>query len=115
MKRILIADDDRDIVESIQEMLSPYYAVDVATTGLEILQLCERETYEGLLVDVDFGPGMSGLEAASIVREQNKGIRILICSAVDYSDAVRQQAVDLGAVFCEKPLDLDFIRETLEG
>ena len=115
MKRILIADDDREIVESIREMLSPYYTTDIATTGLEILQLCERETYDGLIIDVDFGPGISGLEIASIVRAQSKDIRILIFSAVDYSDAIRQQAVDLGAIFCEKPLDLDFVHEILEG
>ena len=109
MKHILVADDEIDIVESMREMLSPYFAVDIATTGIEILRLCDKESYEGLIIDVDFGPGIGGLEIASLVREKNKNIKILIFSAVDYSDAIRQQAVDLGAVFCEKPLDLAMV------
>jgi CheY-like chemotaxis protein len=114
MKKLLIADDEMDIVESIKEMLTPYYQVDTATAGFEVLQLCERERYEGLIIDVDFGPGISGLEVASILRTDNKDIKILIFSAIDYSDAVRQQVVDIGAVFCEKPLSLSFIRKILE-
>jgi len=112
--RVLVADDERDIVGSIQEMLSPYYSVDVATTGLEILQLCQTKRYECLIIDVNLGPGIGGLEVASIVRAENKDIKILVFSAVDYTDAVRQQAVDLGATFCEKPLSLDFVRRMLE-
>ena len=109
MKHILVADDEIDIVESMRGMLSPYFVVDIATTGIEILRLCDKESYDGLIIDVDFGPGISGLEIVSIIREKNKNIKIVIFSAVDYSDAIRQQAVDLGAVFCEKPLDLGMV------
>lgn len=109
MKRILVADDEINIVESIKEMLSPHFVVDIATTGIEVLRMCDKGSYGGLIIDIDFGPGISGLEIASIVREKNKKIKILIFSAVDYSDAIRQQAVDLGAVFCEKPLDLAMV------
>ena len=56
MKRILVADDEMDIVRSVQEMLSPYYIVDTATTGVEILRLCAATCYDGLIIDADFGP-----------------------------------------------------------
>jgi CheY-like chemotaxis protein len=114
MKRILVADDEPDIVRSIQEMLAPFYLVDVANTGTEVLRLCEESAYDGLIIDVDFGPGISGIEVATVLRRQNKDMRILVFSAIDYSDAVRQQVVDLGAVFCEKPLSLEFVRSALE-
>jgi CheY-like chemotaxis protein len=115
MKRVLIADDRKDIVETIRDMLTPYYCVDIATAGLEVLYLCEQEVYEGLIIDVNFDNGVSGIEVASILRANDKAIKILIFSAIDYSDAVRQQVVDIGAVFCEKPLSLGFVRKTLEG
>ncbi len=115
MKRILVADDEIDIAKSIQEMLRPYYKVAVATTGFEILQLCENETFDALIIDVDFGPGISGIEVVSIIRQNDKVIKILIFSAVDYSDTVRQQAIDLGATFCEKPLGMKSILYAIEG
>jgi DNA-binding response OmpR family regulator len=109
MKRILVADDEIDIVTSIKEMLDPYYFVETATTAVDVLRKVANEGFDGLIIDVDFGPGMSGLEVASVLRNQKNSIPILIFSAIDYSSAVRQQVVDLGATFCEKPLGLDFV------
>lgn len=114
MKNVLVADDQPDVVRSIQDMLGPFYCVDVATSGSEVLQMCSCKTYDGLIIDVEFGPGVSGLEVSSIVRARDKEIRILIFSATDYSDAVRQQAVDIGAAFCEKPLSLQSVRKALD-
>ncbi len=95
-------------------MLAPFYSVDVANTGVEVLRMCNEKGYDGLIIDVEFGPGMSGLEVASVLRGQNKTLRILVFSATDYSSAVRQQVVDLGGIFCEKPLSLEFVRSALE-
>lgn len=114
MKEILVADDDVEIVNSIKEMLAPYCSIDTATTGIEVLQTFEKRQFNGLIIDVDFGPGINGLEIASILRARNKDLRILVFSATDYSDAIRQQVVDIGAVFCEKPLRLNVIRKLME-
>lgn len=113
MRRILVADNDQYIVQSLREMLEPYYHVDTAVTGLEILDLCKAETYDGLIIDVDFGPGIDGIEMASKIRAKDKNIRILVFSATEYSDDIRRQVVDVGAIFCEKPLSLEFIRKAL--
>ena len=114
MKSLLVADDDSQIVESIKEMLVPYYEVDISTTGIEILKMLGSKDYFGFITDIDFGPGISGLEIATMVRSKDKHIRILIFSAIDYSDAVRQQVVDIGAVFAEKPLNLDLVRRVMK-
>jgi CheY-like chemotaxis protein len=114
MKKVLVADDKKDIVDSIKDMLDPYYQVSTATTGLEVLRLCKNENYDALILDVDFEHGINGLEVASMLRVNNKEIKILIFSAVDYSDEVRQQVIDVGALFCEKPLGIDLVHRILE-
>lgn len=114
MKRILVADDRLDVVASIQEMLAPYFEVETATTGMHVLQLCEKHHFDGLIIDVEFPEGISGLETASRVRAANKEIKLLVFSATNYTDAVRQKVVDIGGVFCEKPLKLDFVRRFVE-
>jgi len=108
-------DDVPDILESLQRMLSSRYRVDTACTGSEVLHKCATEAYDALIIDVDLGPGISGLEVAALLRVHNKSIPILVFSAIEYSDAVRQQVVDLGAVFGEKPLALDFVVRFVEG
>lgn len=113
-KRILVADDDQQIVESIRKMLSVYYQVDIATTGIEALKMCKNSFYDGLIIDVEFDAGISGLETSELIRANNKEIKIIIFSATDYSNSIRQKAVDLGAVFYEKPLRENLIRKVLE-
>ena len=114
MKKILIADDDSEVVESIRVMLSPYYSVETATTGLEVLELFDDNNYHGLIIDVDFSYGISGLQTAAKLRLKDKTLRILVFSATDYSDAVRQYAVDMGATFCEKPLKLSQVQRIMD-
>jgi CheY-like chemotaxis protein len=116
MKRILIADDDQQILLSIKKMLAAYYEVDTAITAMETLEMLEKNRYDGLIIDVEFRSGMSGLETVALLREENyMDLKIIIFSATDYSNAVRQKAVELGAVFYEKPLRIEMIRSVIEG
>jgi DNA-binding response OmpR family regulator len=114
MKNILVADDNIEIVESVKKMLKPFYNVDVATTGIEVLDWFEKKDYYGLIIDVDFQHGINGLEIASRLRTRHKKLKILVFSATDYSDRVRQRVIDIGAVFSEKPLGLDFILRVMD-
>lgn len=114
-KAIIVADDKENIVKSMKKMLEPYYDVSTATSGLNVLELCDAKQYDALIIDVIFEGGMSGLETAAMLRENDKDIKIIIISAVDYSSATRQQAIKIGASFLEKPLQLERIRKILEG
>lgn len=114
MKRILVADDDKEVVESLNEALSPYCYVDIATTGLEVLQRFAQRAYSGLIIDVHFEKGVNGLDIATMLRAKHKDLKILVFSATDYSNAVRQRVVDIGGSFSEKPLEIEFIRKVME-
>jgi CheY-like chemotaxis protein len=113
MKRILIADDRLEIVESIKSMLQRLCEVDTATTGLDILMMFKNNVYDGLIIDVAFETGMSGLEIAARLRAKHSDLPILVFSATNYSDGIRQQAIDIGASFREKPLLLEDIRKIM--
>jgi CheY-like chemotaxis protein len=116
MKRILVADDDQQILLSIQRMLSPYYEVNTAMTATETLEKLDEGKYDGLIIDVEFKSGMNGLETVALLREEgHTQLKIIIFSATDYSNTVRQRAVELGAVFCEKPIEEHQIRAEFDG
>jgi len=115
VKRVLVADDQPAIPEAIRDALEDEYWIDIATTAYDVVDMVLSEHYDALIIDVDFGPGETGLEVAERIRQYNSELRILIISAVAYSDAVRQKVVDLGAKFCEKPVPMDTIRRFLEA
>ncbi len=116
MKKILVADDDQQILISIRRMLSPFYVVDIAMTATETPDMLDKNAYDGLIIDVEFKSGMSGLETVAILREQNfSGLKIIIFSATDYSNSVRQRAVQLGATFLEKPIKDYQIKAVMDG
>lgn len=93
MKKILVADDDKQILSSIKKMLSAYYEVDTAITAMETLEMLEKKTYDGLIIDVEFRSGMSGLETVALLREEKyMDLKILIFSATDYSNSIVQRA-----------------------
>jgi len=114
MKRILIVDDDAFILESTKKTLEPFFEVDTSTSCSGALELAQNKTYYGLITDVDFGGGMNGLELISRIRTIQKELFIMVVSGIHYSDAVRQQTVELGASFTERPLTLEFVRRIME-
>lgn len=78
--RILVCDDDRDIVAAIEIYLkSEGYEVFRAYNGREAMDILSREDVHLILLDVMM-PEMDGIRATAKIREQ-KNIPILILSA----------------------------------
>src|SRR5262245_2306376 len=67
MARILVADDDRHLVELVRAMLDEAgFEVDVAHSGLAAADLIEREDFDVVVLDV-LMPGMSGDALADLL------------------------------------------------
>ena len=112
-KKVLIADDELSLAEGISTILEGDYCVDIATTGIEALKLYKKNQYSALILDVDFGAGMTGIEVAAKIREKDRNVFIMIFSAIDYSNDIQRKVVELGAIFQEKPIDPYQILECL--
>jgi DNA-binding response OmpR family regulator len=120
MKYVLIADDEDELAQSIRNALGSQFKVDIVNSGLEVIKLYKEkkkanEPYDALILDVNFAAGINGLEVADLIRKGDPEIRILIFSAYDYSDVVRQRALDIGAEFRPKPLDPEEIYKFIQG
>jgi DNA-binding response OmpR family regulator len=105
LRRILVADDDAQSVKSIGEMLRPHFFVDTATTGSRALELWDQDPYYAVLLDADFGPGISGIETAEMIREVSSEVKIIVFSE-RYSESVKRKVLNLRAQFMSKPLAL---------
>ena len=80
MYNILVCDDERDIVSALKIYLSAEnYNVFEAYSGLEALQIAQREEIHLVLLDIMM-PGMDGLTAMTKLRE-NSNIPVILLTA----------------------------------
>ena len=82
--RVLVVDDDRSIGRVVASILSKRgYAVDVATTGSEALQLVDAHRYDLAVLDYQM-PEMDGVEVFRRAREKQPDLMGIFLTA--YAD-----------------------------
>ena len=117
-EKILVVDDEQSMRVTLAAILREEgYQVTTAATGEEAVELCSKENFGVVLMDVRM-PGIDGVEAFRHIRRHQEGVRVILMSAYGI-DALRDAALDEGAVaFLAKPLDLemlvDLIRDVTE-
>ena len=78
MYKILVCDDDREIVEAIEIYLSQEgYQILKAYDGIEALEILEKEEVNLLIIDVMM-PRLDGIRATLKIREKNS-LPIISC------------------------------------
>lgn len=105
--RLLLADDDRAIRESLERALEleGYFVTSVAD-GVEALSAIRRETPDLIILDVMM-PGVDGLGVCRVVRADGVRVPILMLTARVELDA-RVAGLDAGADdYLAKPFELE--------
>jgi two-component system probable response regulator PhcQ len=113
-KRLLIVDDNRDVLASLRRTLRRCnFDLTCVDNPQEAVRLMGEETYDLLLSDLDM-PVMSGHEVmAHAVALQPKMVRVFVTGAGSIDAAVR--AINEGEVhrFVRKPFDAVGLRELI--
>ncbi len=114
MKRILVADDDKNIQLLLEtELTLEGYRVILAKSGLEVLERMKEETPDLLILDIKM-PEMHGLEVLGAIRKENKKIPIIICSA--YEKMRNDYTVWASGVagYLTKPIDFNQLKALIK-
>lgn len=97
-KKVLLVDDDENILQGYLRNLRKGFAVQVATSGDEAIRLLDAQGPFALLVADMRMPGMSGLELLeAAARKWPRMVRIMLTGNADQRTAV--EAVNHGQVF----------------
>lgn len=106
-ERILIVDDEKNIVTSLQEILNDEgYDIVTAEDGLDALEIVQSEPPDLVLLDI-WIPGMDGIEVLQAIKTYHPEIEVLVMSGHGTIDTA-VKATKLGAYdFIEKPFSLD--------
>jgi PAS domain S-box-containing protein len=114
-RRILIADDNRDSVELMQELLEHSgHDVRVAFDGPGALELCERFKPDTVFLDIGL-PGLDGYEVVKRIRAIPSCERIQVVAITGYArEEDRARALESGfSDHVAKPIDLDCFSKLL--
>ena len=113
---ILVVDDNRDLCDSMKDMLDAEgYRVSVAYGGNEAVEQAEKKNFDIILIDLKM-PHLNGLEAYLTIREFRPNVVAVVITGYrqEMSDIV-QQVLQSSAYTClEKPIDMDNLVLLLE-
>jgi DNA-binding response OmpR family regulator len=112
--RVLLVDDEKDIVEVIQDRLEAYgFTVVTAGTGVEALKTLSMERFDGVFLDVKM-PEMGGIEVLEEIRKKDEKIPIIIIT----SSSTRESAIEALAKgandFVLKPFEWQELKGKIE-
>lgn len=112
--RILIADDEEGIRESLNLILGEAYDLVFATDGEETLAKLTQEPFELVLLDIKM-PKLDGLEV--LRRLQGTGINTAVLVLTAYQSVeLAKEAVKLGALdYLPKPFEREQILNAVRG
>ncbi|MGL4292596.1 MAG: ABC transporter substrate binding protein [Bacteroidales bacterium] len=101
--KILVAEDIDSNYMLVENVLTDY-KLDRAHDGDEVIEMIQKENYDLILMDIKM-PGLSGLEAAQIIREFNTRIPIVAVTAYAF-ETDRKEIMDAGCdMFVSKPFN----------
>ena len=112
---VFIVDDDRDIAESLAEVLEDSgHAVTIAHSGEEAVEVFLARDFDITLMDVRL-PGMNGVESMMAIKRNKPEARIMMMTGFSVEQLL-EQAVGEGALgILHKPINMDKLLQTLEA
>jgi CheY-like chemotaxis protein len=117
IRRVLVVDDNHDIVESLADVLRLLgHDARTACDGTRALEIAEGWLPELIVMDVGM-PGLSGYDVARRLRAEEWGASPVLVALTGWSrEEDRERALSSGFDSIEtKPLDLARLREILSA
>ena len=105
MKKILIIEDDSEVSELLQTLLSPTYDVTLAYSGTEGLLLLDLNDFDLIILDMML-PGMMGSDVLKSIREKNT-VPIIVLTAMNDKKMISETLLNGADDYLTKPFDVD--------
>lgn len=117
MYKIMLADDEGIVIESLKFMIEKEYGdiceIRFAKTGRSVIELAENFRPDIAIMDIQM-PGINGIDAMKEIRKSNGNTIFIVMTAYDKFDYAKE-AINLGVLeYLNKPANKDKIISTLK-
>ncbi len=111
---ILIVDDHPGMCRTLQDILEGEgYAVQVAYTGADAIEACQRQHFDVILMDVRM-PDLNGVDAFRRIKTFAENTRVIMMSAYSVDDLKREVLAEGAIAFLQKPLEVEQVLRLIE-
>jgi len=112
--KVLVVDDEEDVVEVIQDRLEAYgFTVVTAGNGLEALKKLSAERFDGVFLDVKM-PEMGGIEALEEIRKRDRKIPVIIITSSSTREAAIEAMAKGANEYVLKPFEWEELKAKIE-
>ena len=112
--KVLVVDDEEDIVEVIQDRLEAYgFTVITAGTGVEALSRLSTEKFDGIFLDVKM-PEMGGIETLEHIRKKDRKIPVIIITSSSTREAAIEAMAKGASEYVLKPFEWEELKAKIE-
>jgi CheY-like chemotaxis protein len=112
--KILLVDDEPDIIEVIQDRLEAYgFTVITARTGLEAIKKLSVEKFDGVFLDVKM-PEMGGIEALEEIRKRDQKIPVIIITSSSSREAAIEAVAKGASEYILKPFEWEELKTKIQ-
>jgi len=112
VRRLLLVDDDANLLRSIERLLAETYEVHAAADAEQAAELLTRYEFELILCDYDM-PGRDGLWLLALAQERRPGSRRVLMSGGDPPDLPLRRVSGVLHEFVEKPFSPATLHDAL--
>lgn len=111
-RTLLIVDDDPSVRHALWITFREMYSIQLAESGSKALEIFGSNPADVAILDIRM-PGMTGLEALGQLKEMDPDVEVILLSAYESIDYIRQ-AMRLGACdYITKPYELEHLRSAV--
>lgn len=114
---VLLVDDDRSLVTTLsyglRKAMGEAVSVAVCFSSSEALSMLAAQTFHMVISDFNM-PGTSGLEFLEKLRQDHRNIILVLITAYG-TDALEEQARQLGAGYLPKPFEPSLLVQMIRG
>ena|SRR3989338_3720617 len=112
--KVLVVDDEEDVVEVIQDRLEAYgFTVVTAGNGVEALKRLSMEKFDGVFLDVKM-PEMGGIEALEEIRRRDRKIPVIIITSSSTREAAIEAIAKGANEYVLKPFEWEELKAKIE-
>lgn len=109
---LLVVDDEEGPRQSLRVVFKDEYNVLLASDGMAAIELARKSPVDVAVLDIRMG-GMSGIELLGRLKEVDPAIEVVMMTAFETNDTIRQ-ALRLSACdYINKPFDLNTMRDAV--
>ena len=110
--RLLIVDDEEGPRQSLRVVFKDDYEILLASDGLSAIELAQNNRIDVAILDIRMG-GMSGIEVLERLKYVDPRIEVVMMTAFETTDTMRQALRLRACDYINKPFDLSTIRSAV--